>query len=119
MALRYYLCVFILLSSIATIKAEEDDTKWKQRMEAEMKRILEVVEDQKKVIRKQDSEIAALKTRVATLEAQTGGKTREEDQPGQQTSIKRTKSKANQFINTPSDNHSPSTGTFISMSLTS
>jgi aspartate-semialdehyde dehydrogenase len=111
--------VFILFSSIVLIKAEEDDTQWKQRMEAEMKRILEVVEDQKKVIRRQDSEIAALKTRVATLEARTGSKTQEEDQPGQQTSIKRIKSKANQFMKTPSENLSPPTGIFTSMPLTS
>lgn len=80
------------------MKAEKEDSKWREQMEEQVKKLVAMVEDQARVIKGQNSEIAALKERISVLEAKS--ETKEESEKQLHSSIHKTDIKIDQIIET-------------------
>lgn len=92
-------CRLVLLFCILSpMKAEKEDSKWREEMEEQVKKLVAMVEDQARVIKGQNSEIAALKERISVLE--TKSETKEESEKQLHSSIHKTNIKIDQIIET-------------------
>lgn len=80
------------------MKAEKEDSKWREQMEEQVKKLVAMVEDQARDIKGQNSEIAALKERISVLE--TKSETKEESEKQLHSSIHKTDIKIDQIIET-------------------
>lgn len=80
------------------MKAEKEDSKWREQMEEQVKKLVAMVEDQARDIKGQNSEIAALKERISVLEAKS--ETKEESEKQLHSSIHKTDIKIDQIIET-------------------
>lgn len=88
----------LLFCLLSPMKAEKEDSKWKEQMEEQVKKLVAMVEDQARVIKGQTSEIAALKERISVLE--TKSEAEEESEKQLHSSIHKTDIKIDQIIET-------------------
>lgn len=74
-------CRLVLLFCLfSPLKAENEDSKWRGEMEEQLRKLAAMVEDQGRIIKGQNSEIAALKERISELETKSEVKEASEKQ---------------------------------------
>lgn len=97
--MAYWNCRLVLLFCLfSPLKAGNEDSKWRGEMEEQMRKLAAMVKDQGRIIKGQNSEIAALKERISELETKSEAKEASEKQI--HSSIHKTDIKIDQIIKT-------------------
>lgn len=99
-------CRLVLLFCLfSPLKAENEGSKWRGEMEEQLRKLAALVEDQGRIIKGQNSEIAALKERIVELETKSDAKEASEKQI--HSSIHKTDIKIDQIIKTMKEQQKP------------